>query len=802
MSIRRLVVIVLSVVGALLLAIVLYLAFADLGQHKGRIGAFVTKQIGRPFAIDGAFELKVLPSISVLAERVRVGNADWGSKPQMVEIGRLSTNIGLWSLISGPVDVRSFELSDVAVLLEKNRDGKGNWTFGGERAPEEAPSASGATEFPAVILHAKISNVKVTYREPGEPDRVALLEALTIEPGTAGLLAISGKGKLDEYRTSLEGHLGPIDALFSGRNIRMAIQAAIERLRLDINGSIGRLDPLAGADLALKIEHTDLGGMLKNLRLPVVATGTLSVDARLKDAGKLTQLDLDAKLGDITAKTNGTLRTLGLPGSDLRFEVSAADVARLANVFDVTGLPAEALKVTGRVASSREEIKLDELSATLAGAQLRADGTIGMARNREADIRFKLGAENLMRLRKGLPEIPLAMSGNFIESRDKLELKNLTSRIGETEISGWASMARNGKRHFEADLASPRLDLTPLSKKEAQSKAKTKSTGGANAPPAEAKQPAKEPKEKYVFSERPIALDALKRADAKLHFVANEVKLAAGLLKDVDGTLIVDAGQLEFEGRARGGFEGTLKGAVKLKSTSDGAADVEVNFTAKNLRAGLAADDGIDPRLVPPTSIEANLQTSGVSARQMASGANGQVLLTQGPGKIKSGLSDKFGGGILTQLASKLNPFSAQDPYTQLDCTVARVDIVDGHATVKPVLMQSDKVTITASGKVDFHTEELTVDFNTRPREGIGVSAGMFTNPFIKLEGTLASPRVGIGAKGAASGAVAAATAGASVVAKGLVDRALGEADLCKTTLEEATHPAAPADAAKDGAKP
>ena len=27
------------------------------------------------------------------------------------------------------------------------------------------------------------------------------------------------------------------------------IQAAIERLQLDINGSLGRLDPLAGADL-------------------------------------------------------------------------------------------------------------------------------------------------------------------------------------------------------------------------------------------------------------------------------------------------------------------------------------------------------------------------------------------------------------------------------------------------------------------------------------------------------------------------------------------------------------------------
>ena len=45
-------------------------------------------------------------------------------------------------------------------------------------------------------------------------------------------------------------------------------------------------------------------------------------------------------------------------------------------------------------------------------------------------------------------------------------------------------MARNGKRHVEAELASPRLDLTPLSKKEADSKATSKSASEASAPPA------------------------------------------------------------------------------------------------------------------------------------------------------------------------------------------------------------------------------------------------------------------------------------------------------------------------------
>ena len=127
----------LSIVGVIVLASVLYLAFGDLSRHKGRIEAFVGKKTGRPFAIDGAFELEVLPSVTVKAERVRLGNAAWGSAPQMVEVGRFSTEIGLWSLLSGPVDVRSLEIADVSLLLEKGKDGKGNWLFGEGPKPEE-----------------------------------------------------------------------------------------------------------------------------------------------------------------------------------------------------------------------------------------------------------------------------------------------------------------------------------------------------------------------------------------------------------------------------------------------------------------------------------------------------------------------------------------------------------------------------------------------------------------------------------------------------------------------------------------
>ena len=106
------------------------------------------------------------------------------------------------------------------------------------------------------------------------------------------------------------------------------------------------------------------------------------------------------------------------------------------------------------------------------------------------------------------------------------------------------------------------------------------------------------------------------------------------------------------------------------------------------------------------------------------------------------------------------------------------------------MLMQS-KVTITAHGEVDLHAEELTVDFSTPPARGHQRQRGNVSDPFIRLEGTLAGPRVAVGAKGAVSGAVTVATGGASgVVAQGLADRARGERSTCKkTTLESPPRP-------------
>jgi uncharacterized protein involved in outer membrane biogenesis len=766
----------LSVVASLV-ALCLYLAFGDLGRHKGRIEEFVTQRIGREFAIDGPFSLKLIPEIRMQAEKVRVANAAWGSTPQMLQVGRVAATIDLWSLVSGPVNVRTLELRDVTVTLERDRNGSNNWTFGNPNAPKPPPEESdaGLKKLPIAFQQATLSNLRVTYRVPGQMDRIAQVASLTVRPGSDGLLAVDGKGSVDADAATLAGELGPQHALLSGRDIRMSIQASLGNLQVTAKGAVGQLYPLAGADLKLTVDNPDLGTMLQELRLPEFADGPMHIDASLKAAGQQTRVELQGKAGDITTSIAGTIAELGLRDSNLDFNLEALDAARLAAAFDVKSVPAAKLEVAGHMAASSTELKVEGVTVKLGGIQAKIDGTLPVKRDQPMKVRFDVSAKSLADLQATLPPLPLAVSGDLTRAADRIELTNLVAHVGKTDLKGKALFQIGAQRHIEADLSTPLLDLTPLVSKQEPAR--------PHAQPAP-----HPPKKQYLFPTTPLPLARLHGLDARLQFSAGEVRADTMLLKSVDATLNVDNDKLLAQARANGGYGGSLEGSVGLTPSGSNVATLKVDMKLQDFRAGLlSGGDTVRDEEVPPVSMAADITATGASPRQMASGAGGSLLLSTGPGKTPKGALSVVGSDVIGQLFSKLNPFAKEDPFTEVDCTVARIDILNGKATIAPVLLQTGKVTVTADGTVDLLTEALAFNFNTRPRSGIGVSPGMFTNPFLELRGTLISPKLSAGAKGVA---LAVATAGATVVAGGIADRVKGEADMCKTTLEAAQHPA------------
>ena len=60
----------------------------------------------------------------------------------MVEVGRFSAELRLWSLISGPIQIPSVELADVSVLLEEGRKERVTGSSVKQAFPRRSLSAS------------------------------------------------------------------------------------------------------------------------------------------------------------------------------------------------------------------------------------------------------------------------------------------------------------------------------------------------------------------------------------------------------------------------------------------------------------------------------------------------------------------------------------------------------------------------------------------------------------------------------------------------------------------------------------
>jgi len=231
-------------------AVVLYLRFADLNWLKPRIETAVADATGRKLKLNGNFALNIVPSPSITLEDVSFANADWGSGPMMVRVNYFSAEVGLWSLVSGPIRVHSLRLKDVDVLLEKNREEQGNWELDGaargaqEPAAESDSGGAGSDGLPVFVEFAEIRNIKLTYKEPDAEPMIATLVSLDIKADDATYMDISASGEVTDQPVQLVARLGPELALAQGHRIEMDLEPIYGDYSIKANGT---LDALANA---------------------------------------------------------------------------------------------------------------------------------------------------------------------------------------------------------------------------------------------------------------------------------------------------------------------------------------------------------------------------------------------------------------------------------------------------------------------------------------------------------------------------------------------------------------------------
>jgi hypothetical protein len=178
------------------------------------------------------------------------------------------------------------------------------------------------------------------------------------------------------------------------------------------------------------------------------------------------------------------------------------------------------------------------------------------------------------------------------------------------------------------------------------------------------------------------------------------------------------------------------------------------------------------------------LEGRGRSPHEIAASADGTVRVVIGSGTVDSSIIDVITADFMLEILKLLNPFAKRSDQTEFQCAVLAMEIENGQARLAPLAVQTDTTTMLGDGRIDLSTEELELDWVTKPRKGLGLSASMITNPYIKLGGTLAKPALQVKEMEAvAATGIGVATLGISFVAKGLLDRVTAENKVCDQAL-------------------
>jgi uncharacterized protein involved in outer membrane biogenesis len=561
--------------------------------------------------------------------------------------------------------------------------------------------------------------------------------------------------------------------------------------RAAIDGTVVPSETLSGTDLQLEFTAPDLGDLgylvsqtglveLPELpREPFSIAGGVTID----DDGYLLK-SVEGTLGTATARVDGRLGfSPGFVGTDLAVHGDGPNASLFTAVTGVS-VPVAPFRVNGRVERLAEGVRFHDLRVQLGEYRAQAHGRLGeLPKLIGTDFDIRVEGPSLVLVTQltgvaGLPDLPFVFAGSFEGDPRRFKTEEFSARLGPSDVGGSFRVDLEGKPRIQAQLASDVLNVRRHFEQRAAKKAEQKEAAGESAT-------SPRPRGAFVISDTPFELGILNKLDADVNWRVGEFVLPLERFSDIEIDVQLADGRLQAGPLAiTGSGGGTLDADLRLEPAGN-AYTFKTNLIVDDVRMVVSRDDELrDQR--PTIDMNVEYGGTGSSPHEIASTANGRIHVVASEGVMDSSIMNLVAADVLIALLEALNPFSKEKPATRLDCAVIVFNIENGVAVLNPMAVQTDVMTVLGGGKIDFSTEDLDLSWVTKPRKGIGVSASLITNPYIKLGGTLGRPQIEMKPLEAmTSTGIAVATGGISILAKGLFDRITAEQNVCEQALKK-----------------
>jgi uncharacterized protein involved in outer membrane biogenesis len=590
-------------------------------------------------------------------------------------------------------------------------------------------------------------------------------------PDPRPLAALAGWESFPPAALAISGRAG-----YSDQRLRMTgVEVVLDSHRANMDGVINLAEGHAGSQLNLKLDITDIAGLGALFGLQELPAQPLSLTLTVSPEGDGVAFEAaDGNIGRIQLEAEGRIADLENPlGIDAVFDVSLPSLDDLAFLVPDYPLPELPFSARGRLVNRDTDTMVERVQLTLGQLEATVGGTIGPDQNLDLKVALSGPDFSIFRDLLGAPlraesfSMETRVAGDF---RD-LEFTGLDARLGESRLGGRVRLGLGDIKRIDGSLNSEYLDLSQW-------------IGVSEEEETEPEEPAGQ--RDFLFDDKPVMRVVDLGIDLELKIEVADLDLGNAQIQDLRLGAVLNPNFLQLKPFSlRGQTGGTIFGEVVLDGRGQ-VPKIELNINGSDVRLGIGALEGQDPATMPPHEISISLSGSGMTRRELASRLDGRLRWFVGSGRVAHAAVGVLFSDFVTELFSALNPFAEKNEYTTLECAVGAADIVSGQVEVLPVILHTRELTILSHGSIDLDTEAIDLAFNTKPRQGLGLSAGALINPLIKVGGRLVSPAVELDPKGTmVSGGIAVATAGLSLLAKSMSDRFLSSKDPCGDARRE-----------------
>lgn len=428
-----------GVFGVLVVALVLFVGFADWNALKGPISRFASAASGREIVIRGDLDVEPWSLTPVFrVTNTSIGNPErFHDRGVFAQVERAEAAVQLSPLLIGRLDITRLEVNGADVSLYRNAEGDANWA----RAPNSTRG-----RLPNLPAIRRFSLRDGNLRLEDDKRRIVLEAEFNTEEDAAvkggGSFELAGEGRINDQPFSLELTGPPLLNVRRDRPYRFVADVRAGETHLIANGSIRRPFDFGAFTADVDATGADLADLYYLIGLALPNTPPYALSGRVERVdGRYGMPNLAGRVGDsdIRGAFTATRQRNGRLFFDGDFATRSLDFDDLMTVLG--GAPD-----TGETASAEQRA----IAANLAGeGRLLPDAPLDISRVRNMDARVSYRAAHVRSDR--LPLRGLAVDVGL--DNGMLRLDPLTLELARGRIGGAVAInAREQVPHVDLDM--------------------------------------------------------------------------------------------------------------------------------------------------------------------------------------------------------------------------------------------------------------------------------------------------------------------------------------------------------------